>query len=644
MNALRFIAPRASTAVGVACVVAVLCGASAAHAQSAPTAGTTAVNRYSAYERAALAAALRQYRTVVDRSPDGKILEGVDIVTLDVLEPLSWEWLPVMRSIPTFVDMFHTTSKHYVIAREVLLVPGERYRQSLVDDSVRNLRGLPQLSMVLATATAGSAPDRVRLLVITKDVWSLRPNWNLQLANGGIFMLSAQPAETNLAGTQTTANLNFVLNPAQITFGAGYTNYRLDGTRIQINPTANVVWSRDTGSAQGTFGGLVAGQPLYSPTTKWAWDASVNWTDFVYYRFSNATVASYDDATTHQALPFAFRGQLYDTQYTLTRSFGWSTKHDFTVGASLAISQYGVDPGTECTEYSAPLARTVVVPCSARTVGDFVSAFVPVSDNRVGPFLQWHTYRKRYVRLLDFETLGLQEDYRLGPEAFLNLYPVAQAFGSSRNFMGVDGSVLYTLPVKDGLVRASVESITEAQADGLPDASIDAFLHVVSPTALFGRFVWDTHVLDRYRNYMNQVSYLGGDTRLRGYPTQFFAGKDIVVSNLEFRTRSLDIWTAQTGLVAFYDEGDAFNAFAEMRPYASVGFGARALFPQLDRLVARFDVGFPVADGARLPGVTPVGFFFAIGQAFGVPAIGPGGGPGSPQLTGSPTTAIGPPP
>jgi len=60
--------------------------------------------------------------------------------------------------------------------------------------------------------------------------------------------------------------------------------------------------------------------------------------------------------------------------------------------------------------------------------------------------------------------------------------------------------------------------------------------------------------------------------------------------------------------------------------------------------VARFDVGFPVGDGARLPGVTPVGFFFALSQAFGVPAIGPGGGPGSPQLTGSPTTALAPPP
>jgi len=114
--------------------------------------------------------------------------------------------------------------------------------------------------------------------------------------------------------------------------------------------------------------------------------------------------------------------------------------------------------------------------------------------------------------------------------------------------------------------------------------------------------------------------------------------------NLEFRTHSIDVLTAQVGLVGFYDVGDAFNGFSELHPYESLGVGGRILFPQLDRLVLRLDVGFPVADGARIPGMPPASFFIALSQAFPVPTIGPGGGAGSPQLSGSPTTALSPPP
>lgn len=600
-------------------------GAGVARAEEAEPApdGAVQASRYSAYEREAVEAALREHRTTVEPSPGGKVLEGVDIVTLDVFEPRD--------PVPTVLDVFHTMSKRHVIARELLLTVGEPYRQSLVDDSVRNLRALPQLSLVLAIPTRGSSPDRVRLLIITKDVWSLRPNWNFQFTNGGIALLTAQPAETNVAGTHTNANLNFVLNPALVVLGAGYTNYRLDGTRVLIQPNVNVAWSRATGAPEGSYGGLVAGQPLFSPRAEWAWDASVNWVDYVYRRFENADVAAYLDPTTRQTLPFAFRGQLYGTQYTATRSFGWSTKHDLTIGVAIARSQYTVD-------------ATGTVGVSPRTVADFIAAYVPVSDNRVGPFVQYHTYSKRYLRLLDFETLGLQEDYRLGHEAFVNVYPVPRALGSSRDFLGLDASLLYTVPMGDGLARASVESITEAETSALTDASIEPSLHVVSPTALIGRFVFDAHLLYRYRNYLNQVSYLGGDTRLRGYPTEFFVGKDVASVNLEFRTRSIDLWTAQVGLVGFYDVGDAFAGFSQWKPYESVGVGGRVLLPQLDRLVLRLDVGFPVGDGARLPGITPASFFLAISQAFGVPTIGPGGGAGSPQLSGSPTTALSPPP
>jgi len=58
-------------------------------------------------------------------------------------------------------------------------------------------------------------------------------------------------------------------------------------------------------------------------------------------------------------------------------------------------------------------------------------------------------------------------------------------------------------------------------------------------------------------------SALGGDGRLRGYPaadteasgSQSLRGEDVLALNTEFRSRAVDILSAQCGLAAFYDVG-----------------------------------------------------------------------------------------
>jgi len=85
-----------------------------------------------------------------------------------------------------------------------------------------------------------------------------------------------------------------------------------------------------------------------------------------------------------------------------------------------------------------------------------------VSDTRVGPFAQWRSYTTNFLRVLDFETLALQEDYRLGHDVWVRVYPVAAALGSSRTFFGTYAAAQYTLRIgRDGLARAGLESTTE---------------------------------------------------------------------------------------------------------------------------------------------------------------------------------------
>ncbi len=163
--------------------------------------------------------------------------------------------------------------------------------------------------------------------------------------------------------------------------------------------------------------------------------------------------------------------------------------------------------------------------------------------------------------------------------------------------------------------------------NGQQDAVCAFNARIASPRFGFGRLIADGAFRERYRNHLNLRYGLGGDTRLRGYPSsgfqKSFSGATYFAANLEFRTASVDILTAQSGLAAFYDVGHAAGSFAELSPHQSVGLGLRILFPQADRTVFRADWAFPlnpVAGQSTFPG----GFFITFGQAFGTPELDAG--------------------
>lgn len=553
---------------------------------------------FSIYERETIGAALDARRLRRDSSPEGKIIEGIDVVPLDVVEPRD--------PLPLSLNWFHATTRPFVVRREMLLVEGDRYQQVLVDETIRNLRRLLQLSLVLVVAAEGSAPDRVRVVVLTKDVWSLRLNWNAVVTPGGIELAHARPSEINLFGTHQTLRADIVYDPRTWAIGAGYVVPRIGDSRVALTASADVVVNQTTGSPEGSFGSVVAGQPLYSALDRWAWDSTVAWSDRVQRRFENARLALFKSPTTGNLLPEEYRERVYTLRPEVTRSFGWDNKNDVTAA-------FLVDRRTYATDFHDV---------------DFEATRVPVSDTRVGPSLQWHAYTKRYVRVIDFDTLALQEDYRLGHDVVVIVQPSFRAIGSTRNVLSLHAAAQYTWAIRDGVFRVAVSSLTEPEADRIADGSLEPAARLATPTiARFGRLVVDGTLLWRWRDHLNQRTIVGGDGRLRGYPTNFFLGKNAVAYNVEFRTRPVEVLsTMQLGGVAFFDAGGAADSLDRLRPFQSVGVGLRSLFPQLDRIVFRVDVGFPLvrpidpSTGAPIP---PFGFLASFGQAFGTPSVSP---------------------
>jgi hypothetical protein len=564
---------------------------------------------YSKYESATIARALARLGATLDPAPDGKIVEAIDVVPFEVIEDRD--------PAPGFLNWFHVTSWPYIIRREVLLAVGQPYEQELVDETARNLRLLSQLSVVLAFAVRGSGPDRVRLAVVTKDVWSLRLNSNYRIAGGVIESLFLQPSEENLFGIHHVIAAQLLLDPGSLSLGAGYSIPRVGGSRVLMRTELNAILNRETGDPEGSFGSFVYGQPLYAIEAEWAWGATIGWRNEVTRRFIGASLARFDAKATPEKdrIPYQYRSDLLVGSYTVTRSFGasraapsagWGTKHDISAGI----------------EASRKVFRAGDLSAFERdAVAEFQQDELPVSDTRIGPTFEYHTYSTRYSRVLDFNTLALQEDYRLGHDLSIKLYPVTTALNSSRDFLGVSVAAAYTVPLLgDGLARAVVESVTEIERSRLPDASLDVSARVHTPSLGFGRVVLDVRFFDRYRNYLNRKTQIGGETRLRGYPTGVLIGENVLAANLELRTRPLELWSCQLAGAAFVDAGDAFDRFDELGLKESAGFGVRLLFPQLERVVMRADWGFPLTPGYVEPDSFPGDIIVTFKQAFPMPS------------------------
>jgi hypothetical protein len=585
----------------VGCLGLALLAPSVSLAQAPPSAQRAQV--FSAYEIETIDEVLSSQHLVRELKPEGKTIEHVDVAPLDVFEPRD--------PLPAWLNAFHATTRRAVIFREMLLRRGERYQQTLVDETLRNLRAVPQLSLVLVVATVGTAPGRIGVVIITKDVWSLRASWDVVATPGGIEEFNLTPTETNLFGTHQTAQASFTYEPSAYTFGVGYTVPRLDASRVAVVADAEVMVNRATGSPEGTYGSLTAGQPLYSGLAHWSWDSVVQWENVVTRRYVNAQLSSYVDPTTSLLVPYQYRTDLYGAQYELTRSFGWDTKQDVTVAAGINRVVYRVP--------SAGLNPTAVA--------DFIRDRVPTSDTSVGPTIRYRIYARRYVRVIDFDSLALQEDYGLGHDITLRASPSFRALGGSRNVVDLYAAAQYTFALRDGLFRVSIVSDNGIEPTQISDAVVTPWAHLVTPTiGKLGRIVLDGGLEYRWRNYLRNYEIVGGDDRIRGFPTNFFVGKDMVAYSVELRSRPVEILSCQLGGVAFYDVADAFNGFSQLEPYQSTGFGFRALFPWLDRVVFRGDIGFPLkrpidpTTGALIP---PYGFIVSFGQAFSVPSVAP---------------------
>jgi len=543
-----------------------------------------AAAKLGSYERGALDYALKARGLTVEDSPEGKLLDRIVVVNLDVFGKA--------EGALRYLNFLHVTTREKVIRREVLLRPGDLWDASVILETQRRLKDPLFTSLVVLVPVKSEKAARVDVLVVTRDIWSLRMNSAFEYLQGSLIGVQLSVAENNIFGLRKHGAFVFDMNQGSFTLGPQYVDKFLVGTRLQLTTRLNAIFSRETREFEGTSSGTSLAYPLWSFRQKWGGDVSMTHSNFISRSFFGADLEPVDLDTTpeEEALPRIFSVRSLRLTSRVRRSFGRSIKQDVSLGHSLSVFRPDFVEGFEATDAEREAFANQVFPRSER-----VSAL----------FARYRLFTPKFVMYRNLNSFDLAEDVRLGPDISVGVSLALKPLGSENTFYQPDFSASYVLDLAgDGFVRAASGASTRIQDGELIDNFSTSSLKIATPRIADAfRVVAKAELGLRLRERGNGRFRLGGANGLRGYLISEFTGQKQILTNLEVRSMPLRLLFARAGGLLFWDMGHAANRLEQLQMKHSVGFGLRTLVPQLQPIVFRFDWAFPLQEAsAGFPG------------------------------------------
>jgi hypothetical protein len=535
------------------------------------------------YEREALERALElRDLALVDRA-DGKTVRRIHILNLNVFDEDagSLRWINALRR-PT---------REHVIARELLLEEGAPWHAETVEETRRNIEDPKFSSLVVIQPVrprGESTPedandDFVDLLVVTRDVWSLRPAVSFELQEGSLSALNLSLKESNFLGLRKAAQVRYEMALGSTSVGAVYEDPNIAGRRIELEGRAYGVFSRETSELEGSRGELRVAYPLWSIDRRWGASLSLLHDDTIARSFRGGELRRYDAPETpdDDALPWEYDHRALSLESEVVHSVGRAILHRFAFGHELEVSR----PSLLDT-----------FPGDATQREAFERDVLPRSERTSALYARYQLYSPRYSIYRDLDTFDLSEHRNIGPDIELRLSAGGAALGSEARFLRGRGRLGMSVDLAgDGMLTASVEGDSRLQSGELIDNEVIAGIYVASPrVGDVWRVVARADVMARLNETSNRFYELGGLTGLRGYPINFYAGRRQVRANVEARSAGVPVGLFRAGLVAFWDAGHAADSFDDIALRHDVGAGIRFLAPQLSRSLFRIDYAVPL--------------------------------------------------
>ncbi|HVU52472.1 MAG TPA: BamA/TamA family outer membrane protein [Polyangia bacterium] len=590
----------------------------AAVALGAGTARAQAQRPLSRLERESVDEALKDRGLALEPNPAGKTIGTIYVVNQDVFSRRDWYF--------QLLNIFHRTTRENILRRELLFKPGQPYDQALIEETTRNLQTpaslvlatgqpvpQPELSSVVAIVPIvpllAGRPGTVDVLVVTRDVWSLRLNTTFEFQQNTLSYLDTSLSENNLFGWRKYLSVGYTLDLGQYAVGPEYLDPNILGTRLQLYANATANYTRGTSHYEGNDELFALVYPLYALASRWGAGLSFAHEDLVQRQFLGDAVAPVPllaDPTT--TLPDIYRRRAFIVDGNATRSWRSAVIQRLTLG-------YHFDD-----RRSLPLEGFDYGGATPAQIQELLAEYAPISEVRSEPYVGYSLFTPRYGIYRDLNTFDLRENRQLGPAVSLVAAYGSPELGADVRAFPLSGAASWTIGPDGSLASASLAGGLRLRDGQAIDKVLQAKLYFASPVMRRLLRVVASTEADAYRDdTLRRRYFLGGDSGLRGYAIGALQGPTQLLGHLELRTTALAITSQRVGALLFEDVGSAAATFSSAARglLADVGVGLRWLIPQLNSTVIRFDWALPLVavtlpNGAfapaGLPGRLSVGF------------------------------------
>jgi len=528
---------------------------------------------------------LELYHRARDPNPEGKTIDEILVATEEVVAERD--------PFPNFVNLFHVKTREKVIRREVLFAVGEPFSELVALETQRRLRSFSIFSLVRVVAFRTTDPAKVGVLVVTKDLFSLRLNSQFSTVGTLIQTLRLRPSEINFLGRNKQVSLDFLLKLDTLSVGQAYGDPRLLGSRLALYESAAVIFNRHTHQAEGSRGKLSFGLPLYSLQAEHGFQLSGSWQIQRVCVFRGAAVEGLpypSNAAQTDTVPYQYDARELEGAAIYTRSYGRRFKTNVSGGVGSYSHRYTPprDLGLSEDQQSWLVANYLPHTESANYLTGIVEA-----------------YQADYRILHDIESFAVSEDYQMGYSTVASVRWADPAFFSSYRYIELNAAARYRLYQFENLASLSAASSIRLVPGPLDPTSPGRWVNRrfamemidITPPVGIGRFALRALFELNAADLDHRLLFLGGGEGLRGVAPEALSGPNLILFNLEYRTRPVVFHTFHAGLVLFYDAGSAYGP-KSLPPYDSpslthtIGIGIRAMFPQFNKLPIRIDIGY----------------------------------------------------
>jgi len=536
------------------------------------------------YEQQLAAWGLEKVQREVEPAPEGKRVEEILVASEDI----------VARSdpYPQLLNLVHVRTRESVVRAEVLLKEGEPYTAQLAAETERNLRKLFILATAVVLPVKARAPDAVGVLVVTKDLWSIRLNSEFSLVEGTLLqLLRIRPTEQNFLGLNKRVSLDFFLKLDTVSLGEVLVDERFLGTGNRLVQSARVIFNRQSGALEGSQGELALQLPLRTLDSTYGYQVRAAWLVQRARVFRGASISQlpYPSADAPEALlPYVYD----ERSVSGSASYTWSFGHAFK---------------TNLTPYVAGFVERTRAPAEEGLTADqqdwLGCNYFPRNQGAIYAGMAVQAYEARYAVLRNVRTFAISEDFQLGHSVVAEARWAPLQYGEagvSAQYRWLGGDDLLTVAV-GAAARYQPGDLGCGDTGGWANQRVAFEVNNVGPLWAVGRLAVRLAADLKWNDLNHRPVYLGGSNGLRGLLAEELSGSQLLLWNAEFRTVPVNLLTLHAGLVLFWDAGAAFDDKSRFPSLVhTVGVGIRTLFPQFDKEPVRIDFGY-VISGADNP-------------------------------------------